>query len=189
MTLTSLIDRYLGNLSRHHWRSGLLYLMLVAALCLTTLVAWTDIVERIHARDSDLEILAKLKQRSHPSPPDLSAAAKSGPPGSPFLEGQTVTLASASLLQRLSSAITRVSGRLVSSEVESRNSQPRDGYVGVIATCELEEPALQQLLYDLEAGMPYLFVHQLVVDTPSPGAADGRLQVRLGVSGLWVGAK
>ena len=34
--------------------------------------------------------------------------------------------------------------------------------MSLVASCELEQPALQQLLYDIEAGMPFLFVDQLV---------------------------
>jgi general secretion pathway protein M len=50
---------------------------------------------------------------------------------------------------------------------------------------------LQELLYDLEAGMPFLFVDQLVVQTPTAEAGEQpvRLRVLLGVSGQWRGAK
>jgi hypothetical protein len=40
-------------------------------------------------------------------------------------------------------------------------AQTRDGFVGLVVSCELEQPALQKLLYDLEAGMPFLFIDQL----------------------------
>jgi len=47
------------------------------------------------------------------------------------------------------------------------------------------------LLYDLEAGMPFLFVTQLMVQSSqeNPVAEGGRLRVLLGVSGQWQGAK
>jgi general secretion pathway protein M len=50
---------------------------------------------------------------------------------------------------------------------------------------------LQQLLYDVEAGMPFLFVDQLVVQAPASIAAsgDGKLRILLAVSGQWRGAK
>jgi general secretion pathway protein M len=50
---------------------------------------------------------------------------------------------------------------------------------------------LQQLLYDLEAGMPFLFVDQLVAQGPaSPGATpEGKLRVVISVSGQWQGSK
>jgi general secretion pathway protein M len=50
---------------------------------------------------------------------------------------------------------------------------------------------LQQLLYDLEAGMPFLFIDQLVVQTPTAasGPGSGKLRILLTVSGQWRGAK
>ena len=44
---------------------------------------------------------------------------------------------------------------------------------------------------DLEAGMPFLFIDQLVVQTSSatPGSGDGKLRILLGVSGQWQGTK
>jgi general secretion pathway protein M len=57
----------------------------------------------------------------------------------------------------------------------------------------MEQPALQKLLYDLEAGMPFLFVDQLDVQVPQTTAAressTGRVRVVLGVSGQWQGSK
>jgi general secretion pathway protein M len=56
----------------------------------------------------------------------------------------------------------------------------------------MEQPALQKLLYDLEAGMPFLFVDQLDVQVPqttatNEGGSAGRIRVVLGVSGQWQG--
>jgi general secretion pathway protein M len=47
------------------------------------------------------------------------------------------------------------------------------------------------LLYDLEAGMPFLFVDQLVVQSPATasGSANGKLRILLAVSGQWQGTK
>ena len=49
--------------------------------------------------------------------------------------------------------------------------------------------ALQQLLYDLEAGMPFLFIDQLMVQAPVVGVQESRTRVLLSVSGLWGGSK
>ena len=38
--------------------------------------------------------------------------------------------------------------------------------MSLIASCEVDQPALQQLLYDIEAGMPFLFVDQLEAQAP-----------------------
>jgi len=57
----------------------------------------------------------------------------------------------------------------------------------------MEQPALQKLLYDLEAGMPFLFIDQLDVQVPQTTALNengfGRVKVVLGVSGQWQGNK
>jgi general secretion pathway protein M len=63
----------------------------------------------------------------------------------------------------------------------------------LLVSCEMEQPALQKLLYDLEVGMPFLFVDQLDVQVPQTTAADesgtGKIRVVLGVSGQWQGNK
>jgi general secretion pathway protein M len=72
-----------------------------------------------------------------------------------------------------------------------QGTQSKAGLIGVIASCEVDQPALQQLLYDLEAGMPYLFVEQLVVQAPvaSAGGQEGRMRVLLAVYGQWQGGQ
>ena len=69
--------------------------------------------------------------------------------------------------------------------------QSKDGYVSVLASCEIDQAALQRLLYDIEAGMPYLFIEQLVAQAPLASAKQegGRMRVLLGVSGRWQGEK
>jgi general secretion pathway protein M len=55
------------------------------------------------------------------------------------------------------------------------------------ANCEIVQTALQPLLYDLEAGMPFLFIDQLVIQTPrSVGEKESApMRVRIDVSGQW----
>jgi general secretion pathway protein M len=180
------IDR---RLARYPGVAVLAFALLIAALMGAALAALADIGERRGAVDASAEMLARLEGRT-PSPrAGLAAPAGSVPVGSPFLEGQTVTVAGAALLQRVAAAVTRVGGSVLSSQIELQGTQSREGYVSLIASCELEQPALQQLLYDIEAGMPFLFVDQLVAQAPVAGTEGGRMRVVLGVSGLWPGAK
>jgi general secretion pathway protein M len=60
-----------------------------------------------------------------------------------------------------------------------------------VASLEIAQPELQKLLYDIEAGMPYLFVDQLTVSAPDTvtRGEGGRLRVVMGVTGQWQGAK
>jgi general secretion pathway protein M len=114
-----------------------------------------------------------------------------GPTGSPFLEGATVTVAGAALLQRVSAAITKFSGNVLSSQVDLQGPQAKIGFLSIIASCEIDQPGLQKLLYDLEAGQPFLFVEQLSVQAPASFMSSGesKLRVLISVSGQWQGAK
>jgi general secretion pathway protein M len=174
-------------LKRHPALPALLYGVILVALFLTVLFALMGIVERYRALNETAANLARLESRATAS---AQADWVTGPvpPGSPFVEGQSATVASAALLQRVTAAITHAGGNIVSSEVAQQGEQTNAGYVKVIATCELQEPRLDQLLYDLEAGMPFLFVDQLAVEA-SLSASDSPMRVTLGVSGLWLGAK
>jgi general secretion pathway protein M len=177
------IGRYLA---RNPSASGIIYVALVIGLWLMTMFMTSDLVERYRARSASLEMLTRLEERSHGAPFGPGETAGPRPPGSPFLKGQSATIANAAFLERITSAIANAGGVLVSSDVERQTSQSKDGYLSVTATCELEQSGLQQLLYDLEAGMPFLFVDQLVVQGPT--TENDRIRAVLSLSGLWPGA-
>jgi general secretion pathway protein M len=86
--------------------------------------------------------------------------------------------------------VTSFGGSIQSSQVELQGAQGKAGFVGIITSCELDQSALQKLLYELEAGLPFLFVDRLVVQAPIALSAtqEGRLRVLLAVSGRWEGA-
>jgi general secretion pathway protein M len=187
MKTSPAIDR---TLARHPGVATLAYgLVLVVFL----LIAWSAL-SNLYGRYLDYaaasELLDQIEGR-RPAAPGVKPGAESAPTGSPFLEGPTVTVAGAALQQRVTSAVTKVGGNVLSSQVDLEGSKAKQGYVSLVASCEVEQPALQQLLYDLEAGMPFLFVDQLVVQAPQTGTAEdgGRMRVLLGVSGQWQGAK
>jgi general secretion pathway protein M len=119
-------------------------------------------------------------------PADLSM-----PSGSAFLEGATVTIAGAVLIQRVAGAVTKFGGNVLSTQVELKGTQSKAGFVSVLASCEIDQVGLQQLLYDIEAGMPFLFIDQLVIQSPSTvsSSGTGKLRILLAVSGQWQGTK
>ena len=119
------------------------------------------------------------------------AATVTGRAGSPFLEGATVTVAGASLLQHVTSAVTKLGGNVLSSQVDLQGTDSKSGFLSIIANCDIDQDGLQRLLYDIEAGMPFLFIDQLSVQAPSGFASsgEGRLRVLLSVSGQWQGSK
>ncbi|WP_315775884.1 MULTISPECIES: type II secretion system protein GspM [unclassified Bradyrhizobium] len=108
--------------------------------------------------------------------------------GSAFLEGPTVTVAGAALLQRLGDVVTRHGGSVSSSQLDVQGQRAKDGHISVNANFETPQSALQPILYDLEAGMPCLFVDELVVEGNAPSAASGgKLRVLMTISGQWQG--
>ena len=166
-----------------------LYLAVATGLLATIGLAAASILDQQRALAQTTDLLDQLRGRKARG----AASASVERPGTPFLEGPTVTVAGAALLQRVAAAVAEVGGTIQSSQVDVLGTQAKDGFVGLVVSCEMEQPALQKLLYDLEVGMPFLFVDQLDVQVPQTTAANeggaGRIRAVLGVSGQWQGNK
>jgi general secretion pathway protein M len=166
-----------------------LYLAVATGLLATIGLAAASILDQQRALAQTTDLLDQLRGRKARG----AASASAERPGTPFLEGPTVTVAGAALLQRVAAAVAEVGGTIQSSQVDVLGTQAKDGFVGLVVSCEMEQPALQKLLYDLEVGMPFLFVDQLDVQVPQTTAANeggaGRIRAVLGVSGQWQGNK
>jgi general secretion pathway protein M len=158
------------------------------AVIVLLVVAASSLVDFWGQRASVAAAAAMLEQLEGRKP---AAGKRSGdigaPTGSPFLEGATLTVAGAALLQRVAGAVTKAGGNVLSSQLDVQGPNAKAGFVSMVANCELEQSALQSLLYDLEAGMPFLFIDQLDIQVAT--ASDGKLRFLLGVSGQWQGAK
>ena len=138
-----------------------------------------DVIAHRQALAQTSDLLDQLRGRKGAA--KNAAALSAEHPGTPFLEGPTVTVAGANLLQRVAAAVGNVGGSVQSSQVDVSGAQAKDGFVGLVVSCELEQPALQKVLYDLEAGMPFLFVDQLDVQVPQTTALKrGRHRPRQG---------
>ena len=161
------------------------YAAVVLVLLWIVVSSIADILSQRTAVAASAAMLEQLEGRRM-APPKASAADEM-PSGSPFLEGATVTVAGAALLQRVAGAVTKFGGNVLSSQLDVQGPHAKAGFVSMIASCELDQPTLQPLLYDLEAGMPFLFVDQLSVQAASSG--EGKLRVLLSVSAQWQGAK
>ena len=98
---------FAGYLARFPILAGGFYVILVIGLGLAALLVLLDISQRYGIRNEFLELLARLENRPRVSSFEL-ASSQSLQGQSPFLEGQTATLASAALLHRIAGAITRV---------------------------------------------------------------------------------
>jgi len=168
-----------------------LYVAVTAGLLLMAGLSIADVIAHRQALAQTSDLLDQLRGRKGAA--KNAAALSAEHPGTPFLEGPTVTVAGANLLQRVATAVGNVGGSVQSSQVDVTGAQAKDGFVGLVVSCELEQPALQKVLYDLEAGMPFLFVDQLDVQVPQTTTLDeastGRVRVILGVSGQWQAGK
>ena len=177
-------------LTRYPVIALLTYAVAMMALALTVVACLADLYERYATMMSAARTLDEIEGRKLAI---LSKDATNGgsPVGSPFLEGRTVTVAAAALQQRVASAVARTGGSVLSSQVDLQGPQSQGGFVTLITSCEVDQPGLQKLLYDIEVGVPFLFVDQLVVEQPEGAAAiEGtRMHVSLAVSGQWEGAK
>jgi len=164
------------------------YVGLVVVLGIVAWMATADLIDQRQAVAQAEDLLAQLERGRTNAAPHSEADA---PQGSPFLEGQTVTVAGAALLQRVAGAVTKVGGNILSSQVDVKEAQQKAGLVSMVASLELAQADLQKLLYDLESGMPYLFVDQLTVSAPDTVTRGdgGRLRIVMGVTGQWQGAK
>ena len=167
-----------------------LYVAVTGGLLAAAGFAVVDILDHQRALAQTSDLLDQLQGRKARGGASSSAAEH---PGTPFLEGPTVTVAGATLLQRVAAAVGNVGGTIQSSQVDVLGTQAKDGFVGLVVSCEMEQPSLQKVLYDLEAGMPFLFIDQLDVQVPQTTSANelgtGRIRVVLGVSGQWQAGK
>jgi len=181
---THSIDRHLARCPRC---ATFIYGATVFAMLLTSVFALVEIVRQYQALSAAAETLATFERRKENTASDSAPIAQ--PAGSPFLEGPTVTVASAALLQQLTNALARAGGSVISSEVDNQFAQSKDGFVRIRATGNIEQTGLQQLLYDLESGMPFVFVDQLSARMEVEGKKDGLMRVSLGVTALWSAGK
>lgn len=155
------------------------YAALVLLFAFTTVQTVVEILGSRDAVASAGEILQTLEAR-HPAQRSAARSDVSVPAGSAFLEGQTASVASAMLLQRVLAATRRVNGNTLSSQVDVQGPLAKSGFVSATFNIELASGSLQPLLYDLEAGMPFLFIDELVVQ-PATGGTD-KMRLVLGIS-------
>jgi len=165
-----------------------LYAGLLCVLLAMTFGSIADLFSQQATVSASAAMLEQLEGRNVP-PKDARSGVARMPSGSAFLEGATVTVAGAALLQRVATAVTKHGGNMLSSQLDVQGPRAKAGFVSMVASCELDQSALQPLLYDLEAGMPFLFVDQLDVQTTTASLGEGKLRILLGVSGQWQGAK
>jgi general secretion pathway protein M len=164
----------------------------VTLIVIGLVLTWTAVSSVVDARASlsaAQTMLAELEGRSRLRPHESGGPLRGAPAGSPFLGGSTLNVAAAALLQRVGAVVHKVGGNVVSSQVDLDSARSKNGWIGLTVSCNVQQASLQPLLYDLEAGMPFLFIDQLVVQAPTPGVNSNQMRVLLGVSGQWWSGK
>ncbi len=166
------------------------YVLIMFALVVTGGVLIADLQNQRTKLASATDLLKRLQRRSLPADFAADSGARTGvTTGSAFLAGQTVTVAGANLLERVSKAIATAGGRVVSSQVDLQSTRANPGLASVIINCEIDQLSLQKLLFDLEAGLPFLFIDQLEIQAPdlSSGSQTSAMHVILTASAQWLG--
>jgi len=82
--------------------------------------------------------LAQLFERSQ-NGSSASIGSNPGVNGSPFLDGQTITIAGAALQQRVQEAVAKADGALMSSQIELEGPDAKNGFVGLTASIEVSQ--------------------------------------------------
>jgi general secretion pathway protein M len=170
--------------------AALSYVVVVVGLTAASIWFVADYIDRSNAVAAAREQLAHIDGRTKTGQ-TANGSADPQASGSPFIEGRTITVAGATLQQRVGSAVSTAGGTVVSSQIVIDGAQAKDGFVSLTASVEIAQSALQPLLYDLEAGMPYLFIDALAVQSPQAfgEAESARMRVVVGVSGQWQPAR
>jgi general secretion pathway protein M len=161
------------------------YVGVVIALLATSLFLVSDLRDKTAELAAARMRLDQLSERSQPG--SASIGSNASVKGSPFLDAQTITIAGAALQQRVEEAVAKADGALMSSQVELEGPDAKNGFVGLTASMEVSQPAVQTILYDIEAGMPYLFVDKLSIQSPEVFGEpeSGRTRMTIGVVGQW----
>jgi general secretion pathway protein M len=169
----------------------LYYAAAVVGLVVATCLALASLAARYDAYTESADLLARLESRRAPQAQG-DGGGKLAIQGSPFLEATTLTIAGAELQKHVTALVRDGKGNVLSSQVDLQPAEGSTDSVSLTITAELDQSAMQKLLYEIEAGMPLLFIDRLSIQ-PVPqqgGAASGtRLRVQLTISGQWQQAK
>lgn len=163
----------------------LYYVLAVAvALCLTW-IALSSLAARYTVYSDLSDRLAKLEDKARDGG-QADASTGGGIKGSPFLEGDSLTIAGAALQKRVTGAVEEAGGTVLSSQTDLQPNQSEGDRIALTINFEVEQADLQKILYDIEAGMPFLFIDRLTVQMPegAPGETP-RLKVTMNVAGQW----
>ncbi len=119
-------------IARAPWVAVALYPALVALFVFVAAATLVDLGNRRDTLSAAQDILQQVEGRSWWRAVTMQGGTDVAvPAGSPFLEGSTISVAGAALLQRLTGAITRVGGNILSSQVDLQASPSKPLQAGL----------------------------------------------------------
>ena len=158
----------------------------VVVLFSTVVISLAGTIRQYKQRSDIVVMLDKLeaRARSHSSSPgDVPISDRNAL----FVGGASETIASAELLQRVTGAIAKANGTILSSEAGDQSARRKNGVLKASAIFEINQVDLQRVLFDLEAGLPFLIIDRLNIDAQEPSGPNVRLRVVMEISGSWRG--
>jgi general secretion pathway protein M len=169
--------------------AAVLYAVAVGLFATATYLAVSTMRDSVYSLEQAAQSLEQLQSTNGRSAP---AAASNPNRGNPLLDGSSLTVAGASLLQRVNAVIVGLGGSMQSSQVDATTLAKEDS-VSLLINCEMEQAALQKLLFNLETSTPFVFVDQLDIQaSPASNENEKRpvlLRVTMNISARWQGMK
>lgn len=164
-----------------------IYALLLGGGVYTIVSALGDLQARREAVEAAAAQAARLAARGAPTQP-ADAAPDDVPPGSAFLGGDKLTVASAEFQRRVTAAVARAGGAVLSSQVEKQEPKGLATGVELTVECDIDQNGLQRLLYELESKPPFLFVEAMNIRARGEtrnAEADQRLRASLRLASAW----
>jgi general secretion pathway protein M len=134
-----------------------IYVGLIVLLLFAVVTSIADLIDQRSEVDASATMLHQLE--GNRATKGGAAGDVTMPSGSAYLEGATVTIAGASLLQRVASAVVKFGGNVLSTQLDVQSTSSKPGFLSMITL------------------------------TTASGSQPGKLRVLLAVSGQWRGAK
>src|SRR5260370_10856071 len=126
-------------LTRYPPGAAILYVGVVMAFAIR---AWTTVAEILHRRDAvaaTASVLSQLEGRSPAAPRGRGKDADTVTTGSPLLDGGTVSVGGANLLQRGASSITRLGGNILYTQGDPGGAAAKGGVFGGTGSVAAEQ--------------------------------------------------
>lgn len=171
-------------LSRTAALALLYYVISLAVMVFLSWIALASLADRYAAYSAMADRVAKLEGHVR----DVGQANGAGEEKivSPFLEGDSLTIAGAALQKRATGAVEEAGGNVLSAHADLQEDRSESEQITLTISFEIEQGGLQKMLYDIETGTPYLFIDRLAIQSPeSPQGDASRLKITMNVVGQW----